>query len=170
MSTEHEQRQEQKTKTFRGSSMKHGLGNRVLGWKGQGVERDQSWTSGRQRREGSLRSVPSVQAQELPEDMERGMASTGGPHKGPRAGGPAANREDPAGSTLESLRAREADASMPPCPRERTRAAGSQDNVGPQLQGKAWPAPEKVLSSLKSPASQAQACCLDTPLTPGLAL
>lgn len=100
----------------------------------------------------------------------RGMASTGGPHEGPRAGGPAASREDPAGSTLESLRAREADASMPPCPRERTRAAGSQDNVGPQLQGKAWPAPEKVLSSLKSPASQAQACCLDTPLAPGLDL
>lgn len=62
---------EQETRTFRGSSMKHGLRNRVLGWKGQGVERDQSWTPGSRRREGNRRSIPSARAQELPEDMER---------------------------------------------------------------------------------------------------
>ncbi|KAM9691156.1 histone deacetylase 4 isoform 2-T3 [Dama dama] len=67
---------EQETRTFRGSSMKHGLGNRVLGWKGQGVERDQSWTPGSRRREGNPRSIPSARAQELPEDMERNGSLT----------------------------------------------------------------------------------------------
>lgn len=79
-------------------------------------------------------------------------------------------REDPAASTLESLRAWGPDASMLLPPRKRTRAAGSQDEVRPQLQGKAWPALRKALSSLKSPASQAQARCPDVPLAPGLDL
>ena len=92
-------------------------------------------------------------------------------------------REDPAGSTLESLREQGQTRAGGPCrehpgkpqstgpdasvllpPRKRTRAPGIQDDAGPRLQGKAWPAPGKALSSLKSPASQAQAHCPDKPL------
>ena len=87
----------------------------------------------------------------------RGMASTGGPRKGPRTGGPC--REHPGKPQSTGP-----DASGLPPPRKRTRASGSQDDAGPRLQGKAWPAPGKALSSLKSLASQAQARCPDMPL------
>ena len=198
MSTEREQRQEteEKIKTFGGSNVKHGLGNRVLGWTGQGVEeRDQGWTPGSRRRE-EIQGASLVCRPRSFWRTWRGMASTGGPRKGPRMGGPCREhpgkpqstgarreREDPAGSTLESLRAQGQTRAGGPCrehpgkpqstgpdasvllpPRKRTRAPGIQDDAGPRLQGKAWPAPGKALSSLKSPASQAQAHCPDKPL------
>ena len=95
MSTECEQKQEteEKIKTFGGSNVKHGLGNRVLGWMGQGVEeRDQSWTPGSQRRE-EIRGASLVRRPRSFRRTWRGMASPGGPRKGPRAGGPC--REHP---------------------------------------------------------------------------
>ena len=136
-----------------------------------------------------------MQAQELLEDVERngkhwgatqgsqdGRTLQGAPwkaseHRARR------EREDPTGSTLESLRVQGQTRAGGPCrehpgkpqstgpdasvllpPRKRTRAPGIQDDAGPRLQGKAWPAPGKALSSLKSPASQAQARCPDKPL------
>ena len=131
MSTEREQRQEteEKIKTFGGSNVKHGLGNRVLGWTGQGVEeRDQGWTPGSRRRE-EIQGASLVCRPRSFWRTWRGMASTGGPRKGPRMGGPC--REHPG----------------------KPQSTGA-DASGRTLQGASWKASEHRARRKRAAASQ----------------
>ena len=189
MSTEREQRQEteEKIKTFGGSNVKHGLGNRVLGWTGQGVEeRDQGWTPGSRRRE-EIQGASLVCRPRSFWRTWRGMASTGGPRKGPRMGGPCREhpgkpqstgadasgrtlqgapwkasehrgrreREDPAGSTLESLRAQGQTRAGGPCREHpgKPQSTGA-DASGRTLQGASWKASEHRARRERAAASQ----------------